>query len=395
MNLDKIQSALREQDLDAWLFYDHHHRDPIAYRILGLSESLHVTRRWYYLVPAHGEPRKLVHRIEQGRLNTLPGEKTLYSTWQELEGSLQALVAPYKNIAMQYSPRNTIMYVSLVDAGTIEVLRSFDKNIVSSANLISQFEAVLTSDQIASHHAAQKKMDEILAAAWREIGQRVSRGAVTEYDMVLWIREAFTRVGLTTDSGPNVSVNENSADSHYDPTAATARQIRKGDFVLIDMWAREPDPGSIWYDITWTAVVGRKPTDREQQVFNTVRAARDAAIKTVQASFAGNSPIAGWQADDAARHVINDAGFGPYFTHRTGHNIATDLHGNGAHLDNFETHDERLILPDTCFSVEPGIYLPAGENQFGVRSEVNMIARAGRADVTGRVQTSLVEIELV
>jgi len=395
MNLDKIQSALREQDLDAWLFYDHHHRDPIAYRILGLSESLHVTRRWYYLVPAHGEPRKLVHRIEQGRLNTLPGEKTLYSTWQELEGSLQALVAPYKNIAMQYSPRNTIMYVSLVDAGTIEVLRSFDKNIVSSANLISQFEAVLTSDQIASHHAAQKKMDEILTAAWREIGQRVLRGAVTEYDMVLWMREAFTRVGLTTDSGPNVSINENSADSHYDPTAERARQIRKGDFVLIDMWAREPDPGSIWYDITWTAVVGRKPTDREQQVFNTVRAARDAAIKTVQASFAGNSPIAGWQADDAARHVINDAGFGPYFTHRTGHNIATDLHGNGAHLDNFETHDERLILPDTCFSVEPGIYLPAGENQFGVRSEVNMIARAGRADVTGRVQTSLVEIELV
>ncbi|HWZ13434.1 MAG TPA: Xaa-Pro peptidase family protein [Acidobacteriaceae bacterium] len=395
MNLDKIQSALREQNLDAWLFYDHHHRDPIAYRILGLSESLHVTRRWYYLVPAHGEPRKLVHRIEQGRLDTLPGEKTLYSTWQELEGSLQALVAPYKNIAMQYSPRNTIMYVSLVDAGTIEVLRSFDKNIVSSANLISQFEAVLTSDQIASHHAARKKMDEILTAAWREIGQRVLRGAVTEYDMVLWMREAFTRVGLTTDSGPNVSINENSADSHYDPTAERARQIRKGDFVLIDMWAREPDPGSIWYDITWTAVVGRKPTDREQQVFNTVRAARDAAIKTVQASFAGNSPIAGWQADDAARHVINDAGFGPYFTHRTGHNIATDLHGNGAHLDNFETHDERLILPDTCFSVEPGIYLPAGENQFGVRSEVNMIARAGRADVTGRVQTSLVEIELV
>jgi Xaa-Pro dipeptidase len=395
MNLDKIQSALREQNLDAWLFYDHHHRDPIAYRILGLSESLHVTRRWYYLVPAHGEPRKLVHRIEQGRLDTLPGGKTLYSTWQELEGSLQALVAPYKNIAMQYSPRNTIMYVSLVDAGTIEVLRSFDKNIVSSANLISQFEAVLTADQIASHYAAQKKMDEILAAAWREIGQRVSRGAVTEYDMVLWIREAFTCAGLTTDSGPNVSVNENSADSHYDPTAETARQIRKGDFVLIDMWAREPAPGSIWYDITWTAVVGRKPTEREQQVFNTVRTARDAAIKTVQDSFAGNRPIAGWQADDAARRVINDAGFGQYFTHRTGHNIATDLHGNGAHLDNFETHDERLILPDTCFSVEPGIYLPAGENQFGVRSEVNMIARAGRADVTGRVQTSLVEIELV
>jgi Xaa-Pro aminopeptidase len=223
----------------------------------------------------------------------------------------------------------------------------------------------------------------------------VSRGAVTEYDMVLWIREAFTRAGLTTDSGPNVSVNENSADSHYDPTAEASRQIRKGDFVLIDMWAREPDAGAIWYDITWTAVVGRRPTDRETQVFNVVRDARDAAIKTVQNAFAANKQIAGWQADDAARRVINEAGFGQYFTHRTGHNIAADLHGNGAHLDNFETHDARLILPNTCFSVEPGIYLPAGENQFGVRSEVNMIAHPGRADVTGRTQTSLVEIELV
>ena len=235
-------------------------------------------------------------------------------------------------------------------------------------------------------------MDDILADAWREIGRRVARGKVTEYDIVVWMREAMAREGLTNEGiGPNVSVNQNSSDSHYDPTAESSKEIRKGDFVLIDVWAKQAQGHALYYDITWTAVVGRKASEREKQVFNVVRDARDAAIKLIQDAFVAKKPIAGWQADDAARGVIKAAGFGQYFTHRTGHNIANDLHGNGAHLDNFETHDERLILPDTCFSVEPGIYLP----EFGVRNEVNMIARAGRAEVTGRKQDSLVEIELV
>lgn len=388
MQLDAIQAALREHNMDAWLFYDHHYRDPIGYRILGLPEDALVTRRWYYLIPAEGEPRKLVHRIEGGRLDSLPGTKGVYSSWQELDSGLAAMVAPYERIAMQYSPRNIIMYVSLVDAGTVEVLRGLGKQVVSSADLVSRFEAVLTDQQIASHYEAQSALDEVLAEGFREMGRRVRSGRVTEFDMVQWLQEAMRRVDLVWEHGTNVSVNENSADSHYEPDFKRAKEIREGDFVLIDIWARKNRPGTCYYDITWTGVVGREPSEHEQHVFSIVKAARDAAIQAVSEAFAQNRPIAGWQADDAARAVIRNAGYGEYFTHRTGHNIGNILHGNGAHLDNLETHDERLILPNTCFSVEPGIYL----DKFGVRSEVNMIATPGKAAVTGRVQQELVRI---
>ena len=391
MQLDAIQSALRGLKMDAWLFYDHHYRDPIAYRILGLPESALVTRRWYYLIPAEGEPRKLVHRIEAGRLDSLPGSKGEYSSWQELERGLAAMVAPYNTIAMQYSPRNAIMYVSLVDAGTVEVLRGWGKTVVSSADLVSCFEAVLSDEQIASHYEAQALLDEILTEGFREIGRRLRPGyggavRTTEHDMVKWLQDAMRRANLVWEHGPNVSVNENSADSHYEPTAESAKEIREGDFVLIDIWARKNRPETCYYDITWTGVVGREPTEQEHKVFETVKSARDAAVKVVSEAFANHQPIAGWQADDAARAVINQAGFGEFFTHRTGHNIGNVLHGYGAHLDNLETHDERLILPKTCFSVEPGIYL----DTFGIRSELNMIATPGHAAATGRVQDELV-----
>ena len=332
-----------------------------------------------------------MHRIESGRLDSLPGSKGMYSSWQELESGLAAMVAPYRRIAMQYSPRNAIMYVSLVDAGTIEVLRSLGKTVVSSADLVSRFEAVLSDGQIASHYEAQAALDEILAEGFREIGRRVRPTSgealrTTEYDMVQWFQEAMRRADLVWENGPNVSVNENSADSHYEPTAESAKEIHEGDFVLIDIWARKNRPATCYYDITWTGVMGREPSAREQQVFEVVKSARDATVKVVSDAFHGGQPIAGWQADDAARTVIVRAGFGEFFTHRTGHNIGNILHGNGAHLDNLETHDERLILPNTCFSVEPGIYL----NTFGIRSELNMIATTGRASATGRVQQELV-----
>jgi Xaa-Pro aminopeptidase len=291
-------------------------------------------------------------------------------------------------LAMQYSPRNAIMYVSMVDAGTVEVLRSFGKEIVSSADLVSHFEAVLGEEQIATHYAAQQAIDTILAEGFREIGRRVRAGGTTEFAMVEWLQEAMRRDDLVWDNGPNVSVNRNSSDSHYEPTAEKTAPIVAGDFLLIDIWARKNSPGTVFYDITWTGVVGRKPTTREQQVFETVAAARDAAIQRVSQAFTDHQPIAGWQADDAAREVIRAAGFEKYFTHRTGHNISSDIHGNGANLDNFETHDERLILPNSCFSVEPGIYLP----DFGVRSEINMMTRPGEAKVTGRIQKELVRI---
>jgi Xaa-Pro dipeptidase len=391
MNLEQIQSALREQQVDGWLFYDHHHRDPIAYRILGLSDSLHVSRRWYYFIPAEGQPRKLTHRIESGKLASLPGTGQLYSSWQELETGLRTMLEPYNKLAMQYSPRNAIMYVSLVDAGTIEVLRDLGKTIVSSADLVSRFEAVLTPEQIASHYEAQRHIDEIVTAAWKHIATRLRSGGaapLNEYEVMVWLQEAMRRAGIAEGYGPNVSVNANSSDSHYEPTSALSKPIREGDFLLIDIWGRMDRLGTCFYDITWTGVVGREPSERERQVFSAVAQARDAAIETVQEAFAAGKQLAGWQADDAARAVIRSAGFGEYFTHRTGHSISTETHGNGANLDNLETHDERLILPNTCFSVEPGIYLP----EFGVRSEINMLTEPGRAVVTGPIQTELVRI---
>jgi Xaa-Pro aminopeptidase len=400
MNLDQIQAALRDASLDGWLFYDHHHRDPIAARILGLDPQAHVTRRWYYFIPASGEPRKLVHRIEQGRLDALPGSKALYSSWQELHLGLENLLQNQKKIAMQYSPSNDIMYVSMVDAGTVEFLRALGKEIVTSADLVSQFEAVLSEEQIASHQAAQRAIDPIVAEAWLEIGRRLrpasggpgGTGGLSEFDIVMWLSEAMRREGLVWENGPDVSVNSNTSDSHYEPTREHSAPIREGDFLLIDIWGRQgPEvakPGSIFYDITWTGVIGREPSAKEQLVFETVRNARDAAIATVESAFAAGHEIRGFEADDAARGVIRAAGFGEYFTHRTGHNIAIELHGSGAHLDNLETHDVRRILPHTCFSVEPGIYLP----EFGVRSEVNMLTAPGKAWVTGRIQRELVRI---
>ncbi len=398
MELDAIQSALRAASLDGWLFYDHHHRDPIGGRILGLDPHAHVTRRWYYLIPATGEPRKLVHRIEQFRLDSLPGNKAQYSSWQELNSELEKMLGDATRLAMQYSPGNAIMYVSMVDAGTVEFLRGIGKEIVSSANLVSQFEAVLNAEQTASHAVAQRAIDSVLSEAWKEIGRRLrpadgKPGTLTEFDMVQWLSEGMRREGLTWENGPNVSVGANSADSHYEPTAANSRPIREGDFLLIDIWGKVDKPNTIHYDITWTGVIGREPSELEQRVFEAVRDARDAAIAVVEEAFAAKRVLYGFEPDDAARAVIANAGFGEYFTHRTGHNIAAELHGSGAHLDNLETHDERQILPNTCFSVEPGIYLPASYGQnFGIRSEVNMLTAPGKAWVTGPRQRELVRI---
>lgn len=390
MNLPDIQAALRDQQIDGWLFYDHHYRDPLGYRILGLAENLHVTRRWFYFVPANGEPRKLVHRIESGRLDPLPGSRAEYSSWQELESKLERLLSGARKIAMQYSPRNAIMYVSMVDAGTVELLRGMGKEIVSSADLVSQFEAVLTDEQIATHYEAQRKIDAVLDEGWKVMGRGArSTDGTHEFEMVTWLSEAMRREGLVWEHGPNVSAGPNSADSHYEPSPASSRPIRRGDFVLIDIWGQMDRPGSCYYDITWTGVVDREPTDREQMVFTAVRDARDASIRVIADAFAGKRPIAGWEGDDAAREVLAGAGLGDAFTHRTGHNIGNIIHGNGANLDNLETHDERLILPNTCFSVEPGAYFPG---EFGVRSEIDMMARSGRAEVTGRIQRELVRI---
>lgn len=389
MNLNDIQTALRQRDIDAWLFYDHHHRDPIAYRVLGLREDVMVTRRWFYLLPAKGEPVRLVHRIEAGHLDSLPGSKREYSSWQELQQNLKEMVSPFKRVAMQYSPNNMVPYIGLVDAGTVELIRSFGVTPVTSADLVAQFEATWTEDQIRSHFEARDAIDSITAEAFKEIGRRVRNGGTNEFEIMQWILEAFSREGLTCEGEvPIVGVNAHSGDPHYEPTAAKSLPIREGDFVLLDIWARKQRPDAVYYDITWTGFVGNSPTDRQREIFTIVAGARDAAVKKVQDAITAGQKIAGWEVDDAARSFIHKAGYGKFFVHRTGHSIGTHVHANGANMDNLETKDEREILPNSCFSVEPGIYLP----EFGVRSEVDVLVRLGSAEVTGKIQREIVII---
>ena len=388
MNLAAIQAALRERNIDAWLFYDHHHRDPIAYRVLGLPQNLMVTRRWFYLIPSEGEPQKLVHKIEAGHLDTLPGNKEQYSGWQELFGKIKSMLSGHRDIAMQYSPNNAVFYVSLVDGGTLELIRGLGKNVVSSGDLVALFEATLTEEQIQSHFAARDSVDKIIAEAFREIGRRVRSGGTHERQIQSWFMEAFHREGLTTDHPPIVAVNQNSGNPHYAPSPETSAPIREGDSVLLDVWAKKDKPEAIFYDITWMGFVGKAPSDRMRQIFEVVSGARDAGAKTVQDAVSSRKTIAGWEVDRAVRGHIEKAGFGEYFIHRTGHSIGTDIHANGANMDDLEVHDERQILPNSCFSIEPGVYLP----EFGVRSEVNMLVRQHAAEVTGKIQREIVII---
>jgi Xaa-Pro aminopeptidase len=387
MDLTAIQKALRERNIDAWLFCDHHHRDPIAYRVLGLPDGLMVTRRWFYLIPAKGQPTKLVHKIEAGHLDTLPGTKLQYSGWQELFDNMKGLLAAHRDIAMQYSPNNLVFTISLVDAGTVDLIRGLGKNVVSSQDLIAQFEATLTEDQIATHFTARDIIDRLTAEAFQEIGRRVRKGDTYEHEIQQWFMDAFARENMVTDDPPIVAVNANSGNPHYEPSAKHPVPIREGDFVLLDVWAKMNTPGAVFYDITWTGVLG-KPTDRHREIFKIVSEARDLGAKTAIDAVAAGRSIAGWEVDRAVRAYIKKAGYGDYFIHRTGHSIGTLVHANGANMDDLEIHDERRLLPNSCFSIEPGIYLP----EFGVRSEVNVLVRTGSAEVTGKTQHELVTI---
>ena len=388
MDLPAIQEALRRQGIDAWLFYDHHHRDPIAYRVLGLPATTMVTRRWYYVVPAKGKPAKLTHRIEPHHLTSLPGSEEKYSAWEELFGKLKAMLAPYKNVAMQYSPENLVFYVSLVDAGTVDLVRSFGKNVVSSGDLVAQFEATLTDDQIRSHFEARDAIDSIVTAFWPELGRRARQGGTTEYEMQQWLMEAFRRENIVTEDPPNVSAGPHSGDPHYEPTAEHCADIKAGDFILLDIWGKKNRPNSVYYDITWTGIIGPAASERQREIFEVVRGARDTGIATVKSAVSGGRKLQGWEVDKASREYIASRGYGQYFIHRTGHSIGTEVHANGANMDNLEVHDERQVLPNSCFSIEPGVYFP----DWGVRSEINMLVRQNSAEVSGKIQNEIVII---
>jgi Xaa-Pro aminopeptidase len=388
IDLFQIQHALGQQGLDGWLLYDFRGQNPLAKRIVQFPTGGHATRRWLYFIPAAGEPRKLAHRIESGVLNHLPGEKQIYLRWQELEDGIRWLIEAVadsstgqKRIAMEYAPGVSNPYVSCVDAGTVEFVRSLGVEVVSSGDLIQQFEATLDDEQWAMHCEAAKHTDAAYGVAWNYIADCVrTKKPLTEIDVQQRIMAFFTERKLTTDHPPIVGVGPHSGDPHYAPSPGSNSPIGAGDFVLIDLWAKLDKPRSIYSDLTRVGFVGREVPEKYEQIFQIVARARDAAIQLVRDAYSARRPLRGYEVDDACRAVIEDAGYGQYFVHRTGHNIGENDHGNGAHIDNLETHEDRLIVPRTLFSIEPGIYLP----EFGVRSEVNVfVDRQGKVHVTG------------
>ncbi len=389
MRLREIQEALRQENLNAWLFFDHHQRDPLAYRVLGFQPHRTPTRRWYYLIPANGEPRCLVHRIESTMLDALPGEKHLYSSWATQKDGLSALLKGSRRVAMQYSPECAIPYVAMVDAGTIELVRNAGGEVFTSANLIQIFEARWSDVQFEMHRNAGRRVDRIRAAAFVKIVECLRANHPTsEWEINRFIREAFAADGLITDHGPIVAVNANMSNPHYEPSADRNQPIRKGDAVLIDMWAKLDQESAVYYDITWTGFCGDPAPDPIRNIFDTVRGAREAAVTLVKTAVASKRELRGFEVDDAARGYITERGYGPYFVHRTGHSIGEEVHGTGANMDNLETHDERCVIPGTCFSIEPGVYL----DDFGIRSEVNVFVGADEAVVTGEEQHELVRV---
>jgi len=388
-NIPAIQQALRDAKIDAWLFYDFRHRDPIAHRILGLPMESMATRRWFYLVPAKGGPRKLVHRIESGILDSLPGSKLVYASQDELRKCLPRLLARTKKVAMQYSPKNAIPYVSMVDAGTVELVRSFGRKIVSSADLVQIFEARWTPEQYQSHVEAGRIIDRLREGAFLKAAKHVGSGtALSEYELQQWVLEQFQRNNLATDEPPIVAVGAHAGDPHYEPKASGSSPIRAGDLLLLDLWGKLRTSGSVYYDITWMGYLGVSVPDKYARAFRVVREARDRAVSFVRESVAKGRLIEGWQVDRAAREVIRKAGFAKHFVHRTGHSIGVDVHGNGANMDSLETQDVRRIISRTCFSVEPGLYFA----DFGVRSEVNVYVDSDEARVTGAVQTEIIPL---
>ena len=395
-----IQKALQAAKLDGWLFYDFRGSDPLAPRILKLGEHASGSRRWFYYIPANGETTKIVHSIERGKLDALPGKRVTYRGWEEQHALVAAAIQgpdanrsqknAKKRVAMQYSPNNDIPYISRVDAGTVELIRSFGVEVVTSAELVQQFEAVVTPEQHQSHVEGSDKLHRVLMDAFAEIGRNIrEEKPITEYDIQQFIARRLDEEGMTREDGI-VAVNANAANPHYFPTKESFSPIKRGDFVLLDIVSKLRKPGAICTDQTWTGFVGDTVPEEYVRIFNIVREARDAATDFVRKNVREGKRIHGAEVDDVSRGVIKRAGYGEQFTHRTGHSIGEECHGNGVNIDNFETRDSRYITPGVLFSIEPGIYL---EGKFGVRSEIDVYVGDKDIEVTGQpIQTEIVPI---
>jgi Xaa-Pro aminopeptidase len=388
MNVEAIQKALAEQRIDGWLLYDFRGTNPIARSVIGFDERQIGTRRWFYLIPREGQPVAILHVIEPHALRGAPGITVLYRSWKDLEGVLVTHLEGMSRVAMEYSPGAAIPYVARVDAGTVEMVRSAGPEVVSSADLVQMFEARWTPEQKALHdraaHATLLAKDEAFAL----VKERLALGmAVKESEVQAFIQGRFDARGLTTHHPCIVAVNDHASDPHFETAAGpNDREIKKGDLLLIDLWAKVAgDPHAVYYDATWMGYCGTSVPPKMREVWEAVKGARDAAIAFVQEGVAARRTIRGADVDDVSRRYIEERGYGAYFLHRTGHSIGYEVHGNGVNIDNLETRDERTLIPGVCFSIEPGVYLP----EFGVRSEIDMYVGETSAEVTGDIQREL------
>lgn len=384
-----VQRALQEDGLDGWLLYDFQGFNPIATRLAGLAGSGKMaTRRWYYLIPATGEPRALVHAIERYNLDALPGEKRTYAGRELLAAGLRDLLSGLRRVAMEYSPGNAIPYISRVDAGTIEAVRQNGVEVVSSGDLVQRFEAIWSDEVFATHRAAAERLYRIKDRAFDLIRARVGSGTLSELDVQQEMLKWFDQEGLVSDSTPNVSAQENAGNPHYHPSAAVNRPIRPNEMVLLDLWGKLPQPGAVFADITWVGYTGTAVPELYTRAFAAARDGRDAAVDLVQSAVRQGRELRGFEVDRATRDVIERAGFGAQFVHRTGHSLGENVHGNGVHMDDYETHDDRRLIPGTGFTIEPGVYT----SEFGVRTEINMFIGESEAVVTGPMQTEIVTL---
>jgi Xaa-Pro dipeptidase len=388
-DLAGVQQALAGDGLDGWLLYDFHGSNPVAVKVAGLAGK-HTTRRWYYFVPASGAPRKLVHAIEPFVLDALPGQKATYAGRHQLEQRVVELLDGANVVAMEYSPECAIPYLSRVDAGTVDFIRRLGKRVVSSGDLVQRFEAAWNEAEIATHRAASERLYRIKDRTFEYVGARFLAGeALTEFAVQAQMVQWFKDEGLVADADPIVAAQENAGNPHYAPTRDASRAVRPHELLLLDLWGKLDAPGSVYADITWTGFAGTPPTEIVK-AFSVIVQGRDAAVAAVKAAVAAGKPIHGWEVDRATRDVITAAGYGDRFIHRTGHSLGEEVHGNGVHMDDYETHDDRLLVPGTGFTIEPGIYTQT----FGVRTEINMVVGARSAEVTGPCQQELVRISI-
>ena len=392
LDVAAIQESLRSDGLDAWLLYDFHGSNPIAARLAGVSNGAHMTtRRWFYLIPSKGTPRALVHAIERHNLDALPGTKQVYSRREQLEQGLDDLLRGVKRVAMEYSPQNAIPYLSRIDAGTAETIRARGVDIVSSGDLVQRFEAAWTPEQYATHMRASEALYRIKDRAFDRARTALKNGErITEYqlqqEMVRW----FDEQALVSDSAPVVAAGANAGNPHYLPSREQTAVIVPGQVLLLDLWGKLKDPGAVFADITWVGFTGVRVPDEAARAFDAIVRARDAAVALVEEAAMSGRELHGWEVDRAAREVLVQSGFSDHILHRTGHSLGETVHGNGVHLDDYETHDDRRILPGTGFTVEPGLYF----DSFGVRTEINVFRRDRAAVVSGPRQMTLVTLEI-